>query len=222
MKRQRGFTLVEMLVVMALLSLMVLAMVSALRTVGQSQDRVDRVLTRADDFRVAVDFMRGTLGRLSARRVAVGTDGRTSPYLFQAASSAVAWVGVMPARYGSGGRHFFRLALEKGGDGRDALVLRFVPWTLAAQAFPDWSAAESRVLVEDVAALHFRYENATVAPATWTEDWMPQDRLPSRIAVNLATATGPWPAIVIALRTLPASDGRGNGDGFSAGGGSRQ
>lgn len=222
MKRPHGFTLVEMLVVMALLSLMILAMVSALRTVGQSQDRVDRLLTRADDFRVAVDFMRGTLGRVSAHKGVEGIDGRASAYLFHGAPDAVAWVGVMPARYGSGGRHFFRLGREKGSDGRDALVLRFVPWGLSAQAFPDWSGAEGRVLVEDVAALNFRYENATVAPATWIEDWTLQDRLPSRISIDLATTTGLWPTLVVALRILPASDGGGNGDGFSVGGGRRQ
>lgn len=222
MRRTHGFTLVEMLVVMALLSLMVLAMVSALRTVGQSQDRVDRLLTRADDFRVAVDFMRGTLGRVSARKGTGGGEGRAGSYLFHAAPDAVAWVGVMPARYGGGGRHFFRLAREKGGNGRDALVLRFVPWALSAQASPDWGGAESRVLVEDVEALKFRYENATVAPATWIEDWTLQDRLPSRISIDLTTTAGPWPTLVIALRILPASDGGANGDGFSVGGGHRQ
>ncbi len=222
MKRWRGFTLVEILVVMALLSMMILAMMSALRTVGQSQDRVDRLLTRADDFRTAVDFMRGALGRLSARKLPGGVDSKGAPsYVFAATTDAVAWVGVMPAGYGGGGRHFFRLAREKkGGDG-DALVLRFAPWRFDAQAFPDWERTQSQVLVDDVTALHFRYENATVAPTVWEEHWALQDSLPSRIAIDLSTSAGPWPAIVIALRILPASDSR-NADGFSAGGGRGQ
>ena len=125
--RSRGFTLVELLVVLTLLSLMVLAMASALRTVAQSQERVDHKLTRIDDYRLAEGLIRDTLGSISARKQARGMDEKASPYLFAGAQDAIAWVGVMPARYGSGGRHFFRLGLESV-EGQARLVLRFAPW----------------------------------------------------------------------------------------------
>ena len=68
-KRMGGFTLVEVLVVMSLLSLVMLAMGSALRTTAQTEERVDQRLQRADEMRLAADFLRSILGRVSARKV---------------------------------------------------------------------------------------------------------------------------------------------------------
>ena len=68
-KNDGGFTLVEVLVVISLLSLVMLAMVSALRTTAQTEERVDLRLQRADEMRVATDFLRSILGRISARKV---------------------------------------------------------------------------------------------------------------------------------------------------------
>lgn len=215
--RPRGFTLVEMLVVLALLSLMVLAMASALRTVGQSQERVDALLTRMDDYRTATGFLRGTLGRISARKLSGAVNADASPYSFAASPEAVAWAGVMPARYGAGGVYFFRLAREETASGGSALVLRFAPRPLGASAFADWQQADSVVLVDQLTSLRIRCEDDTVAPALWSDGWSAKDRLPSRIALDIATAAGEWPTTVVALRRLPATDERGVG--FSVGGG---
>ena len=64
-RRLRGFTLLELLVVMGLLSAVMLALGAALRTIAQSEDRVDHRLGQADELRVASAFMRTTLGRVS-------------------------------------------------------------------------------------------------------------------------------------------------------------
>lgn len=53
---QTGFTLVELLVTMALLSMLMLGMASALRTMAQTEERVDARLARADELRVATGF----------------------------------------------------------------------------------------------------------------------------------------------------------------------
>ena len=67
--RSTGFTLMEVLVVMSLLSLVMLALGSSLRTIAQTEERIDQRLSRADEMRIAVSFLRSTLGRVSARKV---------------------------------------------------------------------------------------------------------------------------------------------------------
>ena len=218
--RSRGFTLVELLVVLTLLSLMVLAMASALRTVAQSQERVDHKLTRIDDYRLAEGLIRDTLGSISARKQARGMDEKASPYLFAGAQDAIAWVGVMPARYGSGGRHFFRLGLESV-EGQARLVLRFAPWQPDAIAFPDWAVADSRVLADEVQVLALRYENDLQEPSVWIADWAEPAQLPSRAAINISTVAGDWPTLVVPLRKLPLTDPDGGAE-FSVGGGRRR
>lgn len=211
----RGFTLLELLVVMALLSVVMLALGSALRTIAQSEERIDRRLVRTDEFRVASAFIRTTLERVSARKVVAPATPGASPLLFAAASDAVAWVGIMPARYGAGGRHFFRLGVEPV-NGEQALVLRFLPW-VDSQTFPDWSQAESRVLVASVTALSIRYEDAQEVPSVWGSEWPFKDRLPQRVELSLETSAGYWPSMVIPLRLPPTG---GDSAGFVIGGSS--
>lgn len=209
----RGFTLVEILVAMTLLSVVMLALGASMRTIAQTETRVDERLARADEMRVASGFLFTVLERVSARKSEVTTRAGSSLYLFVGAPDAVMWIGVMPARYGAGGRYFFRLALESTDGGR-ALVLRFAPWRGTA-AFPDWAGAASRILVSDATGLLLEYGDDSDPALGWTPQWSIADRLPSRVRVSVSTGTGAWPYLIVPLRSVAASDnGRG---GFSLG-----
>jgi general secretion pathway protein J len=219
-RRSAGFTLLEILVVMSLLSVVMLALGAALRTVARSEASIDRRLNRADEFRVAVSFLKGALGYVSARKMVVPAQVGGSPFLFAAGPEDVSWVGVMPARYGAGGRTFFRLAVEQtslNGVSDSALAIRFAPLPLSGQPnFPDWSQAEVRVLVSGVSSFSIQYEDARTSPSVWSPDWSNIERLPERLVLSVQTTTGPWPQFVIPLRPLPW--GSGSGGGFVIGG----
>ncbi len=212
----RGFTLVEMLVVMALLSLLMLGMVSALRTMAQTEERMDLRSERADEIRIANGFLRATLGRISMRRIKEAQREGDGPYFFTGQSDVVAWVGIMPARHGAGGRYFFRLALEAVPEDPSALVIRFVPWNGGGSS-PDWSQAESRVLARRVKSLALGYEDGRQPAPAWMADWSRTDSLPARIRIDVETWDGAWPLWVIAMRALPSSERSGGGT-FSSGG----
>ncbi len=211
----RGFTLVEMLVVMALFSMLMLGMVSALRTMAQTEERIDLRSERADEIRIANGFLRTTLGRVSMRRMKEAQREGDSPYFFIGQPDAVTWVGIMPARHGAGGRYFFRLALEVIQEGQSALVIRFSPWN-GNGLLPDWNQVESRVLVSKVKSFSLNYEDGHQPLSTWMADWNRVDSLPSRVRLDVETWDGIWPLWVIAMRTLPYSE-RSGGGSFSSG-----
>ena len=216
--RSRGFTLLEILVVMTLLSVIMLALGSALRSIGQTERGVDRRLERSDEFRVAVEFLRSALGRISGNRVPNALRPGGSPYQFQAAANSLDWIGILPARFGAGGRSYFHLAIEptnQAGFGPQALALRYAPYTGAAE-FPDWTQAQVLYLVGNTSALSLTYADARQDPPTWTSDWAPIDHLPDRIAVNVQTPAGPWPELIVPMRQLPQASG--DGSGFVIGG----
>jgi general secretion pathway protein J len=199
-----GFTLVELLVVISLLSLVMLAMGSALRTTAQTEERVDARLRRVDDLRVADNFLRSVLGRVSLRK-RLGTIAiDESPYYFLGRPQEMVWLGVMPARYGAGGRYLFHLGLEDAPGGQ-ALVLRYLPFTQDGGT-PDWSRAESYVLVPAVTGFEIRFEDAVPEPPQWGAPWTLNDRLPQRVSFQIRSATDVWPDIVVPMRTLPGSD----------------
>jgi general secretion pathway protein J len=214
-KSAQGFTLLEVLVVMSLMSILMLGMVSALRGVGQGGDRVDVRLQALDEKRIAVNFVRATLGRISARPV---VNPKGAGPLFEGSSTAVAWVGVMPARYSLGGRFFFRLGAETV-HGESALVLRYLPWADQPE-FPDWSSASTQVIFHDVTDVAFRYEDPRQpdANARWGTAWPFVDDLPSRVSIAV-NGQGGVSRLVVPLWRLPASDPRsGSGDGTVVGG----
>ena len=145
MTRLRGFTLVEVLIALVLLSLLMLALTGALRAMGQTEERVEQRIAVADDYRAAVHFLGDVLGQVSARRFATQqADAPSQTPFFQAAPDALAWIGVMPARHGLGGRHYMRLGVEPGPNGGQ-LVLRYAPWT-GAPTFSAWDQAAAQIL----------------------------------------------------------------------------
>lgn len=210
-RRQRslGFTLVEVVVAMALLSLVMLVLGSSIRSMGASAERIDARTASIDEMRVATGFLRDIVGRSAAQKQEPPAVG----LLFAGSADAVSWVGVMPARFGAGGRHFFRLGAEQVSDGSTALVLRFVPWRWEQKAWPDWAQAQSRVLVRDVDSLALSYEGNGFNQ-DWLGAWPPEaTRLPPRLRLLLSAAGSEWPPIVLAIHPLPAGEG-GGGGGF--------
>jgi general secretion pathway protein J len=221
LSRTAGFTLVELLVVLSLMSLIMLAMGGALRGMGQTEQRVDQRMGRMDEFRVAVAFIKSVLGNVSARKAeAVPASGRPS-VMFEGLDQSIAWIGVMPARDGAGGRYFFRLSVAADsrpgpGNGGTALMLRFVPFELGVNT-PNWANADEQVLVERVQSLAIEYEDRREPTVGWTPTWAPEDRLPEMVRLNIATSQGAWPTLYVPLRALPQGAGGPSG-GFVFGG----
>lgn len=219
----RGFTLVEVLVVLVLFSLLALGLNGALRALGDTQQRILRHAQRVESIAATQRFLRAVLGQVvrdeyrasdgaapaGAVRLRYGLD----PHQLQ-------WIGIMPARPAMGGRTEFRLALEPDGTDsrRQHLVLRHRPWVPAPTAvFPDWSSAAAEVLAEDVTQLHLevRGDRPSGWPpdrpwdSGWRTDW-PVDvpELPQAIRLHITDAQGPWPPLLVPiLPTAPSAGG---------------
>lgn len=197
-----GFTLVELLVTMVLLSMVMVALMSVMRSMAQAQEKVEHRLSLSDDFRVATAFLESAIGHVSARRSSRGLQVGESPYQLIARPQELVWVGVMPARFGMGGRSYFRLALEPGRAGA-ALVLRFAPWEDTA-GFPDWTRTEAFEVVQGVTSFSLFYEDAWQPTPLWVSRWERLDSIPARVRIEVATEEGAWPLWIVPMRWLPA------------------
>jgi len=192
-----------MLVSIVLLSMVAVGMASVMRSMAQAQDRVEHRLDQSDEIRVATDFVESVLGRVSTRRAPRLLKEGESPYLFLARPQELIWVGVLPPRFGMGGRHYFRLALEAGQSG-PALTLRFLPWDGAA-AMPNWESAQMYEIANAITTFSLSYEDTWQPMPQWVNAWQRVDNVPARIRIDLATESGPWPLWIVAMRPLPAS-----------------
>jgi general secretion pathway protein J len=211
-KYQRGFTLLELLVVMTLLSLIMTGLVSAMRTMGQTERKIDARLEQLDNLRTARAFLQQTLARVSAMPLdANGATGKTViPFI--ATADSLTWVGILPARANLGGRYFFRLAIESVDD-KPALVIRFAPWR-PDLIFTDWEQAESRILFHGIQQLKVQAQGlpkvaqdaAPTWPIGWQDGWPIVDAPPEQVRLTLADAQGAWPEWIFALKVLPQGD----------------
>lgn len=221
----KGFTLVEVLVAVSLLAIIMVAMGSAMRTMAQTETRVDQRLQRMDDQRVARGFLQQVLGRVSGRKQPAPPGQGGQVVAFRATPNSIEWVGIMPARHGLGGRYFFRLQPEDVPTGT-ALVLRHAPWSAAAPAFPDWTQATSRILVPALGTFAVQTEGRPTQnqprppdwPVGWVPGWPVPDQLPQRVRIHWGAADAVWPELVLPVRTL--TQGAGMGGGFTTGGAS--
>lgn len=215
LRAQLGFTLLEIIVVMALLSLVMLGLGASLRSFASTEARVDARLERAHGLRSVVRFVQSVTERVASDKRTKDVPAGASPFWFVGEPQAMTWIGIMPARFGAGGRYFFRLAAEPLDDGQ-ALVLRFAPWVPEA-SFPDWGQAESRVLVPELKAVRFRYLDPRSPELVWLDAWTPIEHLPGKLSLSIDDARSEWPDVVVSLRDLALS--RGNTGGFAGIGG---
>lgn len=212
-RRSRGFTLLELLVVMVLLAMVMTGLISAMRTMAQTEAKVDQRLERLNELRTAHAFLAQTLGGVSGARVdAPGGIGKTE-VPFKATADTVVWVGILPARPNVGGRYFFRLAVEPF-DAGDALALRLAPCD-ANFTPPEWSTAERHLLASGVARLGIQaqgtppqgHEGQSTWPAGWQTGWPLADVLPEQLRLTFQDPTQSqgqeW---VFALRPLIQGD----------------
>ncbi len=218
----RGFTLVEILVAMSLLAVVMAATLSAMRTMAQTEVRVDERLQRLDRMRVVNGFLRSTLGRVDSNLHANAQTPGERHLHFLADAKSVSWVGIMPARYGAGGRYFFHLSMQESGS-EASLVLRYTPWA-AQPEFPDWGSSEVQTLVRNVVNFQVEAEGLpldlqtipTTWPMGWNLGWAEKAALPQRVRLSWADQTGAWPPLVVAV--MPTSQSQASSGGFTTGG----
>lgn len=221
----RGFTLIEVIVTLSLLSVLMLSMGGVMQTIAQTSERVDQRISQADEMRLAAQMLRQVLSRVSGQKIS--PPDKTSPPIiqFKADETSIEWLGVMPARPGVGGRYYFRLQVETAR-GESHLVLRFLQWS-PAQTKRDWNAAESRIIARNITKLQVQAQGYPRSgsstpvgwPSGWVSGWPIDHTLPERVKTKLAGLRGEWPEIVIPVYEL--AQGQSVGPDFVIGGQSR-
>jgi len=216
LRSHRGFTLVEVLVATALLSLVMLGMLTAMRSFAQSETRIDERIRIDDDLRVSERFLRTVISTVSARNRSTPA-GAPKEIDFTGGADSMRWIGVMPARHGAGGLYRFHLyARPASADQPTTLMLEFVPYVPGFEGPLDPGAVQSRAMATDIGEVRFRYQDDLASGEQWLAEWPHADRLPRRIGLSMAGTAHPWPEVVVAVIPVhgPVPAGRG---GTSAG-----
>jgi prepilin-type N-terminal cleavage/methylation domain-containing protein len=200
-RREDGFTLVELLVSLALLVIM-LALISGAMRFGsrawEVSDQVDRGQT--------VATFRALLGqRLSESLPLMSSDERGVMQLaFHGASDELTFLSPLPSRDGMpAGLFSVTLRLAPTRDRGRSVSLDFQP--VASANAPSIGDAHRPVRVAGVAQLAIRYYGSpkNIGEPRWLDEWQQQDALPRLVNVDVRFPAGDlrqWPPFTAELK----------------------
>lgn len=190
----RGFTLVEVVVSLAVLSLIMLATVTALRTFANTQSTLERTTGRVDEMRTVTSFLRdmveaSVIGADGSSGLTLG-GGNTDIAYFRGGAEAMEWKATVKFGETYGGKFILRVSRQG-----DELVLQ---WQDSPRRLYDldWSDAQSRLLVSDVDELSLAYRLEPRGP--W-EAVLDDEVVPSMVRVRLKVRGLYWPDLVMAV-----------------------
>lgn len=193
-RRQSGFTLLELLIALAITAAVVTLMFAGFALIGKSEDRNQRLMDRAEQMLVVSQW----LGRKFDGLQLLGrTEGGHTVLFFSGNAAGALWVAPLPERGDAGGLYVFRASPLRHESGAIDLVIEAVPYDGGSMA-PDWNAALRETLLSDVQTLQWYYQDGRTAE--WARKWdSTRKEFPSRIKLEIGDERGEWPPLVFAL-----------------------
>lgn len=191
LRHNSGLTLIEMLIALAVLSLVSLAAATALRSFAQSQAAIELKVEKVGQMRMTLAFVR----RSMQKSVPIMHPKGFHTY-FKGSVNELIWVAPM-SQIGAKGLQILRLSVDKGG----AVILQMVPFNREWKQ-PLWNDVESYKLIYDEATLEFGYRASW--QEDWQEDWEFSTESPSSIRVNISHKEKYWPELIVHLAATKA------------------
>lgn len=192
----RGFTLVEMLVALAVAGLLVSLVYGTIRVGQRSVAALDRQVEQAETMRIGWQFMHDALTRAAPAVDPARPDSRTG---FEGGPDRLVFIASMPGYVGIEGPMRITLAILAEADGEQLLLSRE---RLEEEPPPSEGAPlERAVLVEHLDGLQIEYfgQHEPGEPPTWQAFWDLENRLPNLVRIQVRPAEGPaWPVLIAA------------------------
>ena len=190
MRRQAGFTLIEMVVAMALLGAMMLLLYSGLTFGLRGWDAADVSGRRTADRRIAENFLRREISETFPMRF---KDAMVLKLAFEGKEDSLRFASARPAGLSAAGLSLVGITLEDDRVKRTrSLVMRRAMPDDDAKDFAPLERADRTVLFEGLDRVQFEYfgsENDFTDPE-WSQEWEHAGRIPQLIRVRIRAADG--------------------------------
>jgi len=208
--RSSGFTLVELLLAITLMSILLGLTYTGLRAATRSSERGEVMLAATGGMRASHQFVRRQLNQMLPLAFAESDDVNEMRIVFVGDSNSIQYVAPMPGYLGSGGPQVQLLELANGNDGS---VLQFSHALLQGYEEGSLLDRDPVILLEGVDSADFEFlgvdeEGQSTA---WVSSWDQPDALPIAVRLNIDFTDDTqlqWPELVAEVR-LDASATQG-------------
>ena len=205
--RARGFTLIELMVALALFAMLASILFGSLRLAGRSADAGEEKAQASSGMRLASDYLREQLASQHPQRMRKMLE---FPLLFGGTGEELRFAATLPGRVGVGGMWYYKLSVANTpGKQQTALVLSRVMPDLDALSLPGFDNAERSVLADDIKSIKISYFGRERGVAldqapTWRNTWDDTQLLPVLVQIEVVPLRGdPWPPLRVAPRAAP-------------------
>jgi general secretion pathway protein J len=211
-RRDRGFTLLEVLVAVVIMAVIMTTAFGALRLGGRSWEAGVVRASGNETFRAVADLLRRQVSQVIPL---TWPDDTEKSIAFEGTSGQLRFVAPAPQQYRHAGLFEYGLAAQRQGLDTN-LVLSYIPFNPDAEAFQTPASHQQLRLVEGLQRVSFDYFGSPAnaagvrsrisnEPPSWHRRWdADAQSFPDLIRVRMEVNEGqqPWPDLYLAL---PAS-----------------
>ncbi|MBD8897774.1 prepilin-type N-terminal cleavage/methylation domain-containing protein [Rhodanobacter sp. DHG33] len=206
MRRQRGFTLLEVLGALALLALLLVAVYGGVRSAIHGVRSGSAAINRIEEIGSAQRFLRSELSQAVTQPIARTDNGQ--PIYFSGSEHEMRYVAPLPGYLGKLGSQLQVLRLVDGDKGEQRLELQLS--LLPPDGQPPKPLGDPQVLLDHIekGSFDYRGRDALNHEQPWSSDWTDGRRLPQLVRIRLQAQGGyDWPELSVPLRVDAAGAG---------------
>ncbi|MDX1483412.1 MAG: prepilin-type N-terminal cleavage/methylation domain-containing protein [Alphaproteobacteria bacterium] len=200
-RRQAGFTLLELMVALALVALMAAVLLGGVRFGARVWERSHIQAASGSEVHAIRRFLRERMLAVRAVGAPAGNEGSADPTGFSGDAASLRFVSLMPDYVARGG--LYQIEIDgSGGGGEGGLTLAWWPYGGSKEG----PGAGQRVLLAGTGAVRVSYfgdpENA--GDGQWLDAWPESHEPPRLISIKVSFPAGDprvWPELVVPLPT---------------------
>ena len=196
----RGFTLLELLVAIMIMTLMMTVAFGAVRLGSRSWEAGIERANASDEVRAVSEFLR----RQFAQMISIPTDDNDAMEdIFSGDQIRIRFIAPAPRHSVIAGLIVYTLSAEKFDDSQ-RLVLSYAPFDPGTGNLPEAQSNQHLILADGFATISFQFfgKKAADSMPSWQEEW-PDDEesLPELVRITLISANEAirWPELVLKI-----------------------
>lgn len=198
--RSKGFTLVEVLIALVLLTLIMSLLFGALHLATKSWRAGAAHNNKIEEKRLVGEYLRTQLSQIVPL---IWTDPRGGKVIFEGEEDRIRFVGSLPINRKTGKLSLLEMFVEEK-DGGKQLSLAYQDLSPDRSPFDEFDDDIGQTLVldqiEEVSFQYFGRMKASTQPPEWFDKWDSRNLLPMLIKCQITLSDGEqWPALSIPM-----------------------
>ena len=196
----RGFTLIEVLIAMTLLSIMVVLLFSSLKICADSWEKGESKITDVNEVAVVYNFFQRHLSEAKPLWNDLSSEEEERTFSFQGKAQSLQFISAFPASAGRSGLQLFSLDLQEE-DNDQVIKVTITPFFPVSEG-SEWHKEDVTLIkhVNDFSLTYFGSDDG-VSEGSWEEEWLDKEVLPRLVKINIKLENGIfWPEMIIDLK----------------------